>query len=511
MGGNTSLSPTLSAPEAWDRYYQVNTDLDPLLGTPGIAAGAFGETVSAASGSFAQKARRGFFLMAEQPADDDPATVSAGLAGVPDSGAFASVCGTRINRVHKSSTGSHIHSEQLIRGAPVIGADSRLHKDDRGVFAITGRPLGDLTSRDPGPAPDFDAAEAIATCEERFELEGGLTNARVRHVVFPDAEGASWTYEVSFVVPADAADVRVYLRADDLSVLLAHNIASSAQGRAAVYAVNPLQNSDVTEVTLDGLDDPGNVLRGTAVDVSQASAARLDRPDRDFRVDPADPGFDEPQVYHHVWLATQYFKRIVASGLMDARPFAPMTVLVNDPRSPNNAYYMPSTGVLRFGLFGPRSSARSASMVYHEFGHAVSDSICELGRSLVRNTEARGLGEGYSDYFAASILGDPRFGDFVVNDPHGARNCSDAHLHFPDSFVGEEHDTGAVWAAVLWGIRGDIGAEKTDRLAIESLEFLSPASSFDDARVALHAVDERLFADEHRQLIDDAYSARAPE
>lgn len=511
MSEGIVVGRALSSPDAWNRYYRVETDIEPLIGTPGIEANACGETVTVAHSTFIQAAESGFFLRATGPVGGDPALVSAALAGVSEtSGAFASVSGSRIKRTRQSATGTHIQFEQLIRGARVVGADSSVHQDTHGVFAITGRPMGDLSSRDPGPAPRFDPQAAISICVSRFNIEPSQLSGEVSQVIFPRGDGAVWAYDVGFTVPDDGADVRVYLEAEDLSLLLSYNIASSAIGRATVYPVNPLQDAAVQAVNLNGLDDPGNLLRGTGVDVSQASGGRLDRPDRDFRIDPAEPGFDEAQAYHHLWLATEYFTNLAAPGFMNTSPFAPMVAQVNDPRSPNNAYYSPSTGQLRFGLFGPRSSARSAAIVYHEFGHAVSDATCRLGRSAVRNTQARGLSEGFSDYFAASILNDPRLGDYVVNNPLGARNCSDRALRFPNDYTGEEHDTGAVWAAVLWSIRQQIGAAITDRVVLESLNFLGPGSSFDDARVALHTVDERLNGNTHRQLIDDEFTGRAP-
>jgi hypothetical protein len=302
--------------------------------------------------------------------------------------------------------------------------------------------------------------------------------------------------------------VRVYLRSDDLSVLLAYNISSAADGAAAVYSVNPMQTPNLVDVNLGGLDEPGNLLRGTMIDVSQASGTRVDRPGGDFRTDPQDPEFDEGQVYHFLLRAREYFGELVEQGLLQARPFAPMVALVNDPASPNNAYYMPTTGQLRFGLFGTRSSARSASMVIHEFGHAITDATSQLGRARIRNTESRGLSEGYSDYFAASMLDDPRFADYVADVPEGARNCSDPALRFSGDFTGEEHDTGAVWAAVLWAIRGRVGPETADTLAIGSVDFLDSSSTFDDARAALRSVDDRLFQGANRQVIDEEYDGR---
>lgn len=504
--GDVAARPVLSSPGGWDRYYQVQADLDPLLGTPGISS-AFGATVEAATGSFRQITQGGFFLEAFEPVQEDPAAVSASLAGAPTSGAFADVVGTRRTRARRTATGTHAQFEQIVRGSRLVGGDLRTHQDDAGVYAVTGRPLGDLAARDPGEAPELESREALQTCAKRFGLED-LHSARVEQVVFPQAEGAIWAYEVGFVVPEHAADVRTYLKADDLSLLLSYNISSSSdQGVAEVYEVNPLQSPNLVSVTLEELDAPGNLLRGPSIDVTQAAGTRMDRPNRDFTANPADAEFDEPQVFHHISRATEYFRAITSAGLMAAAPFTPMRVLVNDPGSPNNAYYSPSTGALRFGLFGSRSSARSASIVIHEFGHAITDGICQLGRSFVRNTEARGLSEGFSDYFAASLLDDPRLGDYVADNTHGARNCGDL-VKFPAGFVGEEHNTGAAWASVLWAIRSAVGREVCDQLVVESLDFLDNTSTFEDARTALHAVDAQLNGNANQQVIDHEFDLR---
>lgn len=505
----TATRPTLSAPDAWDRYYQVHVDLDPIVGTPGVPSSSRGESVSAAGGSFVQASQQGFFLLAEQPLDRDPVEVCAELAGVPESGAFALSSGTRRREVRHTDTGTHMRVESLVRGARLIGSELRVHESAEGIYAITGRPIGEIAARDPGRAPVVNEAEALETCAQRFEIDDGLLAAQVEQVVFPEGDGAIWAYEVGFVVPAHAADVRVFLRADDLSVLLSYNISSAAAGRAQVYPVNPLQTPDLVETTFDDLEQPGNFLRGSAFDIRQGAGVRLDRPGGDFTSPPADPAFDEPQVYHHLRAIRAFFATIVDAGLMEQTPFTPMIVTVNDPASPNNAYYQPSTGQLSFGLFADRSSARSAAIAYHEFGHAVTDAICQLGRSNTPNTNARGLSEGFSDYFAAAALEDPRLGDFVSGDPNGARNCSDPDLRFASDHEGEEHDTGAVWAAVLWGIRQHINPADADRIAIGSVDFLGPLSTFDEAVSGLHSADQQLFGGAHQGDIDEEYRKRS--
>ena len=383
-----------------------------------------------------------------------------------------------------------------------------LHEDERGVYGVTGRPLGDLEARDPGARPALDPREVLGACAEHFGVDD-LRAAAPEPVVFPLGEGGAWAYEVRFRVPADAADVRAYLRADDLALLLSSNQASTATGRARVYPADPLTTPELVDATLEGLEEPGRLLRGRALDVVPATGGRIVRADRDFTADPARAEFDEPQVYHHAWRALEWFRALTDPPLLATAPFAPMRIVVRDPGSPDNGYYRPDWGDMHFGMFGARSSARDASVVIHELGHAVTDAICRLGRSFARDTEARGLSEGFSDYFAASLLDDPRLGPFIAGDREGARNAADPSLRFPRDYRGEEHDLGAVWAAVLWALRGRAGAD-TDRLVVESLDFLGPASTFEEARTALRTVDDRLFGGRHGQAIDAEFDARAP-
>ena len=328
----------------------------------------------------------------------------------------------------------------------------------------------------------------------------------MQQVVFPLTDGAIWAHKVAFVVLEHGADVRAFLRADTLELLLSYNVSCAASAR--IYPVNPRQTPQPESASLLGLEAPGNELRGPALDVGPASGPRLDCADGDFCVEPANPAFDEANAYHHLWRGIEYFRAVAGASLMSTAPFAPMVALVNDAKSPNNAFYYPSTRELRFGLFGARSSARSAALIYHELGHAVTDAICRLGRSYVHDGESRGLSEGYSDYFAASLLGDPRYGDYVADSDHGDRNCADPALRFPAGFSGEPHATGAVWAGVLWAVRAAAGAGVTDRLAIESVEYLNQLSTFEDARAALHQADERLHGGAHAALIDEQFDAR---
>jgi hypothetical protein len=106
-------------------------------------------------------------------------------------------------------------------------------------------------------------------------------------------------------------------------------------------------------------------------------------------------------------------------------------------------------------------------------------------------------------------------GDYVANDPNGARNSSDPNLRFAARYAGGEHTTGAVWAAVLWEIRNRIGRDQADLVVLESLHFLDPNSTFEDGLQALITADANLFPDgpqagQHAEEIQGSFDARKP-
>jgi hypothetical protein len=128
------------------------------------------------------------------------------------------------------------------------------------------------------------------------------------------------------------------------------------------------------------------------------------------------------------------------------------------------------------------------------------------------------MSDGYSDYFAATLLDNPIIGDYFENTAEGFRNCA-TDKRFPAGFAGEEHAVGEVWAAFLWSLRNDaaVGPGVADALALQSLYFLGPWRTIIQGLEAVLLADRRLFqVDEfgavgrHEQAIQDAFAARRP-
>jgi hypothetical protein len=490
--------------DGWNRYYRQNTDLEPLLDAAlPVRPGATIEGLQRLD-------QAGFFLEAARAAralPRGPEHVADLLAGTRADRRTRAVA----LRSLKSAVGVHTDVIQTLHGAPVVGSRVRVHQDGGRVYAVTGRPLAGLAERDPGRAPAVLARpatarrHALAAAAATFDRPAdALEDARVRTVVFPTAAGATWAHEVRFVVRGDGADVYAYVGAAGGDLLLSYNIAQSAT--ADVYDINPDRGPLQKGVALDPLAPPGTCIANADFRVVAHFDGRPAAPvGGAFRFGESDDEFDQPQVYHHLTRAAAWFRRV--SGRPD--PFKPLKVYVRDPAYAGNAVFLPTPSELRFGLYGRRSSARSLSIVTHELGHAVTDRLTKLGRARSDNTESRGLAEGYSDYFAAALLDDPRFGDYAAGDPAGLRTCAHAGA-FPAGYRGEEHATGNVWAAVLWDLRERLGAGAADTLIYESAHFVSWGSRFENGVTGLKKAAARLGTAIEPGVIDEAFTSRRP-
>jgi Fungalysin metallopeptidase (M36) len=511
----------LSRPSAWSALEVTNRALDDVVGTAGIdvekAAGSLARSFQARArdvsvrGSLMLSAQRPFQVGAFASAPEVMAGVVGDVAALQPPGSDVKVLATL-----DSLTGRHVVAQQVIREHAVVGARFTVHLDAAGAYALTGNPLGDLTARDPGPPPPFDAAAVCAQIGGRYNVES-VDAITVKQVVFPSAGGAEWAYFAQLPIADPRADVRAFFGATaDLPLLVSYvTSVASLFGEGNVYAVNPLRTPDLELVCLRGLGPvPPDQLTGETIAVAPRAGAALIDPRRYCKLSPDDAGFDQVAAFHHVTEAYWYYSRLVHQGLFDTDAFRPLRVFVNDAQNPNNAFYFPDRGELAFGDFAGRPSARSADMVFHEFGHAVTHAIARLADT--NQQQARALGEGYSDYFACSAMNDPRFGDYVTNRPDGARSCNQAGLTFSgDRDHAEEHKLGEVWANTLWDIRTAFGAGITDLLAMESVYYLQPTPTLDRAHWALREADRILFPQDdstgrHAEMIDNAWSARFP-
>jgi len=109
---------------------------------------------------------------------------------------------------------------------------------------------------------------------------------------------------------------------------------------------------------------------------------------------------------------------------------------------------------------GCTNTAQIADVVYHEYGHGVTD------YQYKPYSPNGAQHEGWSDYFAATITDQPLIGrGFYSNNPNGYLRTCDNTNRWPEDWSGEPHNDGLIIAGALWHLRQDLG----DRELADSL------------------------------------------
>lgn len=121
-----------------------------------------------------------------------------------------------------------------------------------------------------------------------------------------------------------------------------------------------------------------------------------------------------------------------------------------------NAYSDGTTINFYAGGSGCENTARLTDVVYHEFGHSYH------AHSILRGAGSfdGALSEGGSDFFAASITGDPGMGRGFFGTSEALRHMDPvgAEAIWPRD-IGEEHTTGVIFAGTMWDLRKALAAQ----------------------------------------------------
>lgn len=165
-----------------------------------------------------------------------------------------------------------------------------------------------------------------------------------------------------------------------------------------------------------------------------------------------------------------------------------------------------------------RHTAFDSDVVFHEFTHGVSNRMVggQFDARALQQPQSRGMGEGWSDYFALTIqncfLNPERtvLGDWVINNPRGIR-LAPYDDNYPGSFgrIGQpgdydgsdEHALGEIWCAALMKMNRGLGEALGDKLqghllgwqlVVDGFKHTPANPSFLDARDGiLQALDAR--------------------
>ena len=147
-----------------------------------------------------------------------------------------------------------------------------------------------------------------------------------------------------------------------------------------------------------------------------------------------------------------------------------------------------------------RDSSVDGDVVFHEYGHGISNRLIGNGSTALSGTQSGAMGEGWSDYWAITINNDGAVGEYVTNNPNGIRRAAYSvpanavHDSYADVGAGgfQVHRDGEVWAATLWDLRTQLGAATTDRLVLNGMKFTPTRPSFLNARDGILQADQNL-------------------
>src|SRR5687768_6327497 len=147
-----------------------------------------------------------------------------------------------------------------------------------------------------------------------------------------------------------------------------------------------------------------------------------------------------------------------------------------------------------------RDSSVDGDVVFHEYGHGISNRIIGNGSTALSGTQSGAMGEGWSDYWAATLNGDGAVGEYSTGNPNGIRRApytvpaNAVHDSYADVCAGgcQVHRDGEVWAATLWDLRTQLGAATTDLLVLNGMKFTPTRPSFLNARDGILQADQNL-------------------
>ena len=201
-----------------------------------------------------------------------------------------------------------------------------------------------------------------------------------------------------------------------------------------------------------------------------------------------------------------------------------------------------------------RSGSLDNGIIAHEFGHGVTNRLTggPANSSALSTTQARGLGEGWSDFFALMftqnatdvagtnrtignyVLGESSTGLGLRSQPYNYSKYVNTSMFGDLQNMSQVHDIGEVWATVLWdlnwalikgssldpaypnaglGFNSDLSANSGGnnmalRLVVQALKLQPANPTFLQARDAILDADRLLNAGQYQQTIWQVFARR---
>ncbi len=427
----------------------------------------------------------------------------------------------------RSPLGTHVRYRRNHEGIPILDRHPKysLHAPD-------GKALIDHSGFEPVCFPVFPPIDekqidlALRRCAEHSRFFRLSSQARYYLV-----ENDTAIPVLRLILQGASIMDRLYLDVDARSMqeLARFNpfMTAAAEGRGQVWRHNPVaasregqDDSGLVQVLLRGLDGTG-YLRGQYVDVTYSDFDNVDpawasrywptyhqglahEENQTFIYDPKDLRFEEVSAYY--WIDTAQ-RTLQALGFHILEQ--PVRVAVHAFEGSNAGYNSENQGLF-FGD-GFIDTAEDASIVTHEYGHAILDDL--VGDFFFEEAGAM-FHEGFADFFsyviadaAAAEVGPDRYpqfmGEWFANYSHQSppflRSLDPPGFRYP-FLTGEPHEDGRLWSSAFYEMAQTFGATATLSLVLESM-FRVTSAQPTEVIPALLDVDNMLYQGLHRTKI----------
>ena len=394
---------------------------------------------------------------------------------------------------------SHIGFQMIIDGVWVNDAKIELHIDREGVVTLANGSLPTIDSI--SNQINLAKYQAIGKALESIKATKSRAVPQAELQIIPcDDNTGKMAYVTRLSVEEPLGDWEIVVDAENGEIIRTNNEMTFATGRGAVYLTNPLI-CEVTEEPLYNLT--AHTPTGLYCKIDNEDTSESFNEEDVHIYDPDNTHFDEINMYNYINTIHDFYKNTLGHTKLDK----PLKAVVHKGNNYDNAYFSPWEQSFAFGD-GNRFNdlAKEASVAYHEYSHAVINSITYLTYS----GESGAINEGQADYFACTVTDDPKLGEYVcakMGKPF-LRNVEN-DLHYPEDIHGEVHADGKIWGAVLWDIRKVLGREVSDVLIYKSHFYLNGSKpKFIDGYNALVSADKDNFEGAHLAQLEEIFAKR---
>ncbi|PKL46103.1 MAG: hypothetical protein CVV42_17620 [Candidatus Riflebacteria bacterium HGW-Riflebacteria-2] len=393
---------------------------------------------------------------------------------------------------------THLTWNMIIDGVFVRNATIELTVDKDGVVTLAHGSLpeiNEITNQ-----ITLERYQAIGLAKQAIKADKFRAVPEAELQIVAEENGtARMAYVAKLAVENPLGDYEVVVDAETGDIMHVNNEMNFHTGLGAVYVTNPLR-CDITKEEL--LHLTATTPTGEFCAVDNEDGPESDREDSIHIYEPENTHFEEIGMYNYITTIHDFFKTLGHDKLD-----RPMKAVVHLGDNYDNAYFSPWQGMVAFGDGNKFNClAREASVAYHEYSHAVLNSI----KYLAYSGESGALNEGQADYFACSVTDDPLLGEWVVAkmEKPFLRNVEN-DLHYPEDIHGEVHADGKIWGAVLWDLRKALGKEVSDILIYTSHYNLKSSScKFIDGYNAIITADKTLNEGKNIEAIDKVFADR---